>query len=98
MYTIEKIVEEINEPALTVPGSGFRFASKGRDALVWKSYATVRGVDCEIACVAFFEDGEWIDTRYPSDYEAAMRLGRGWSKYLDYDIKANIAEYEAAFA
>lgn len=91
MYTIEDTVNEITTESLSKRGSARRWASKDRDAFVWISFAEKHGVDFEMNCVRFFEQGEWVDTWYPINRATAERLAKDWVNGSS-EVKDRIAE------
>ena len=82
-YTVAETIDEILNPALAVPDSSFRWIGPApvrgyREAFVWTAYCEKHGRDMEQTVVRFFEEGEHIDTWYPSDRARAERLARDW--------------------
>lgn len=91
MYTVQETFAEMENPALSVPGSPMAYASfNGRVAYVWTAYAEKHGVDCLQTVIRFFENREWVDTWYPIDRETAGQLAMGWINGSD-EVKERIA-------
>lgn len=79
MYTIAETYAEIENKALSVPGS-YQFYGEvtGRCAMIWTCYCEKHGMDWEQTVIRFFEDYKWVDTWYPASAATAERLAEGW--------------------